>query len=309
MKKYLPFLTGHYSTAPGLLPIHRQEHAADQLIFQIDQQYSAYRANKLCCREENIHKYYIERDCRLETMRAVNEYLVYQLQYEYPLLFDFTTGRNDSLLTNLNTGEIIRWRTATMELEGSAYVSLFDALCSQVQEDLAICQLTEARDWLAAIHLCAPNHWSAADKIGKPFDAVHAPVPGMEKTMPSYFKMLQSIVDKGPFTRFAWGIGTDYRLNHHPEPPPGWDPKSWHGRKINRKSELFIRTERQNLVGFPAQQAFLFTIRTYFYPVRDLDPAEKTALWSAVRSMSHEALAYKGLEGVTAWLAEKLFEE
>jgi hypothetical protein len=108
-------------------------------------------------------------------------------------------------------------------LPGNNYVSLFDALCCQVQEDIAVCQLNRNEDWLAAIHLCAPNHWAPQDKIGKPFNKVHAPVADMEKINASYRKMFDSLVHKGPFTRFAWGIATDTRLNHHPVAPPGAD--------------------------------------------------------------------------------------
>ncbi len=206
------------------------------------------------------------------------------------------------------TGKLLQWDKFTQELSGTEYLSLFDALCCQVQEDIAVCQLQDDKDWLAAVHLCAPNHWAAADKIGRPFNKVHAPVPGMEKTMPHYFKMLQSVIQKGPFTRFAWGIATDDRLNHHPDPPPGIMQEDWQGRRIDEAAQLYIRTERQNLLGFPDCNAFLFTIRTYFYEVDKLENNEKTALWSAVRSMSPEALAYKGLTGVTDFLMHHLFD-
>ena len=99
-------------------------------------------------------------------------------------------------------------------------------------EDVVICQLAPEQDWLAAIHLCAPNHWAAHDKIGKPFNVVHGNIPGMEKINQHYFKMLELLVQKGPFTRFAWGLATDNRLNHHPEPPLGFDPILWQGRQI-----------------------------------------------------------------------------
>lgn len=307
--KYLPFLNGTYSTAPGLLPIARQEIAADQLIFQIDEQYNSYRANKTDCRAEDIRKYYLEHDYAPSTRRVINNWLVKQLVQEYPGQFDLAITGDNSIFINLQSGEIIQWDTESQVLAGSAYLSLFDALANQVQEDLAVCQLQETRDWLAAIHLCAPNHWAAGDKVGKPFDSIHAPVPGMEKTINGYFKMLQSLVVKGPFTRFAWGISTDQQLNHHPVPPPGITAKEWQGRMIDDQAELFIRTERQNLVGFPKENAFLFTIRTYFYPVDALTAFEKTALWSAVRSMSPASLAYKGLTDVTGYLVKRLFPE
>jgi dimethylamine monooxygenase subunit A len=306
--KYLPFLTGTYSTAPGLVPVTKQEQETDKLIFQTDGFYSGYLDNKALCRQENMSKYYLEHNAPFETIRVVNDYIVQQLQKEHPAYFDYEDNGDHCILINLQSGELVRWNKATMQLSNNRYLSLFDALCCQVQEDLAVCQLQDTSDWLAAVHLCAPNHWAPQDKIGKPFDAVHAPVPGMEKTIPHYFKMLQSVISKGPFTRYAWGISADNRLNHHPVAPAGINQQAWLGRKINDASRLFIRTERQNLVGFPQVNAFLFTIRTYFYEVSLLQDGEKKALWSAVRSMSPEALAYKGLTGITDFLATHLFE-
>jgi dimethylamine monooxygenase subunit A len=307
--KYLPFLTGVYSTAPGLVPASKHETDADKLIFQMDDFYNSYLDNKALCRKENMSKYYCEHNASVETTRLANEYIVQQLQKEHSTYFDYEETGDHCILINLLSGELIQWHKATMQLSNDNYLSLFDALCSQVQEDLAVCQLQDTSDWLANIHLCAPNHWAAEDKIGRSFDAVHAPVPGMEKTMPHYFKMLQSVIQKGPFTRYAWGIATDNRLNHHPVAPPGIEQKYWQGRAVNKATQLFIRTERQNLVGFPKSNAFLFTIRTYFYEVNLLENDEKKALWSAVRSMSPESLAYKGLTGVTDFLLRHLFEQ
>jgi hypothetical protein len=181
-------------------------------------------------------------------------------------------------------------------VEHPQYISLFDALCSQVQEDVAICQLEGERDWLAAIHLSSPNHWDPAQKIGRPFSSVHAVVPGMERLNQQYFKMLVTAVQKGPFFRFAWGIATDTRLNHHPLPPPGIDPLYWQGRKVEAdESNIYLRVERQTITGVPACNAFLFTIRTYFYDIDELTAEEKAALYSAVEGMSASSLEYKGL--------------
>lgn len=305
-KKYLPFLHGPYSVAPGLVPVARQEHAWDRRLFQIDAEYDRFLVNKRQCRLENIHKYYLESDLPADTRKTLNDYLLHQLLAEYPERFDLSVTNNHNALRNLHTGEVVNWTLAGMELTGGPYNSLFDALCSQVQEDIAVVQLTATGDWLAAIHLCAPNHWSPAEKIGQPFDSIHLPVPGMEKTMLHYRKMLESVVRKGPFTRFAWGMATDNRLNHHPEPPPGIDIAAWQGRSVGRDAQLFIRTEKQNTIGFPSVNAFLFTIRTYFYAVETFSVAEKTALHAAVCGMSEEALRYKGMNGLQELLAENL---
>jgi dimethylamine monooxygenase subunit A len=305
--KYLPFLDGKYSVAPGLILMQKAETPEDKLVFQLDNLYPEYLHNKKTCRQEDIKKYFCEEKFMPGTAMYINHYMAHQLAMEHPDIFSLKQDRGKYQLTNQATGESIHWDKDWTAVSGDSHLSLFDALCSQVQEDLAVCQLEGEKDWMAAIHLCAPNHWAASEKTGRPFDQVHAPVPGMEKTMLHYFKMLSSIVQKGPYTRFAWGISTDERLNHHPIAPTGLDPVFWKGRSVDADHpELFLRVERQNLIGFPDVSAFLFTIRTYFYPLLDLEQEEKLALLDAVQSMSPAALAYKGLTGAVPFIERQL---
>jgi hypothetical protein len=306
--KYLPFLTGTYSTAPGLSPMSKAE-GKEQFVFQIDDNYDHYIENKLACLKENIHKNFYEERLSSTTATAVNRYLVQQLLQEYPNQFKLQPSGNQFELINLKTDEHLFWRTDWKEIESEKYVSLLDGLCSQVQEDLAVVQLENENDYLTAIHLCSPNHWAPGDKTGKPFYAVHAPVPEMERTLLHYKKMLLSIVNSSsPMTRFAWGVATDKRLNHHPEPPSGINPIDWWGRQHDNKTTCYVRSERQNLVGFSEVNAFLFTIRTYFYPIKELTRNEKEKLLSAIKSMSPASLRYKGLENSVVLLEEKIRE-
>ena len=71
----------------------------------------------------------------------------------------------------------------------------------------------------------------------------------------------------------------------------------WHGRKpLTNGAGIYIRSERQNLIGFPEVQAFLFTIRTYFYAVDELNAEEKSALLQSIETMSADTINYKGLK-------------
>ncbi|MEJ0031083.1 MAG: heme-dependent oxidative N-demethylase subunit alpha family protein [Bacteroidota bacterium] len=149
-------MTGVYTTAPGLA-------RSEGKIFDVDENYEAYIANKKRCRDEDISKYYCRHDFRKETEKAVIE-------------------RIDNTQTD------------------------FDSLCSSLQEDVAVVQLDGEKDWLAAIHLCSPNHWDPRTKIGRPFDEIHTPVPEIGRTVKNYQVMLKMIIDKEPFTRFAWGL-------------------------------------------------------------------------------------------------------
>jgi dimethylamine monooxygenase subunit A len=303
MPGYLHFLDGGYSTAPGLTAMGKVA-PEEQFVFQIDEQYDDFIENKRRCRRERLNKYYLEEKFYPETAAAVNRLLVHRLGVEYPGQF---RPQGPCVLHNKRTGEMIRWGDDWINVQDGRYTSLFDALCSQVPEDIAVCQLERTSDWLAAIHLSSPNHWAAGDKIGKPFGEVHGPVPGMEKLNQHYFKMLDTAVRKGPFIRFAWGIATDKRLNHHPDAPPGTDPGYWQGRRVGDSNEpIYLRVERQVIVGLPECDAFVFTIRTYFYGIDDLASDEKKALLSAVENMSPQSLAYKGLTGALDSLLRRL---
>ena len=296
--RYLPFLDGKYAVTPGLNAMTKAD-ARDQFVFQLDDQYAGFLEDKMSCRQEDIHKYYVEENFSDRTTATVNQFFVNRLVKEYPDVFAFTCEKGQCSLFNKRKEETLTWKEDWKSCDPPRWHSLFEALCHQVQEDIAVCQLEGERDWLAAIHLSAPNHWAPADKIGKPFGTVHGPVPGMEKLNQSYFKMLLTAVQKGPFFRFAWGIATDTRLNHHPEAPAGIDRAYWQGRLVAAApgEDICLRVERQTISGLPECNAFFFTIRTYFYPITSLSTEEKQALLTAVEGMSMASLAYKGLGG------------
>jgi hypothetical protein len=115
------------------------------------------------------------------------------------------------------------------------------------------------------------------------------------------------MMEKGPFVRFAWGLSTDQRLNHHPQPPSGVDAEAWYGRNFNAdRPALYMRVERQVLWPFRQQDASFFAIRPYFYDCAQLDRHQRNQLADALEGMSSATLEYKGLgEGQSAmchWL-------
>ncbi len=306
--RYLPFMDGKYSVTPGLVSLTKVT-GADRFYFQMDHHYHAYLKNKSAARRENIHKYYVRAGMDPATEKQANRFLVKILVEEYPALFEYGADYPIHYLVNHQTGEKIEWKDDWIKTITTGYEDLFDALCDQVQEDIAICEMQPGRDWVSAIHLMAPNHWSPAEKIGKPFGEIHGVVPGMEKLNQHYGRVLESILMKGPFIRFAWGISTDRQLNHHPEPPPRIDISEWQGRQADVDADIYIRVERQLLSAIPERSAFLFFIRTYFYAIDELTATEKKALADALRSMSPASLAYKGLTGKVEGLVGRLLAQ
>lgn len=298
--RYFPFEYGKYSTAPGLHKLGKSfgNGEADLKVFQLDQQFPSYRENKEACRKEEYQKYVCHWHEKAFTLKTICNFIIDRLEHEYPDVFLRSEDRGKCNIQNHVTGDQLLFDDNGNLLGPTPHQDLLDALAFQIQEDLAIWQVQDGKDWMSTIHLCAPNHWSPADKVGKPFSEVHLPVAGMEAMRARYQPMLRSLLQGGTYVRFAWGLSTDTRLNHHPVPPQRIEPQSWEGRAFDPANpQLYVRTERQTLTGFPEVQAVLFTIRTYFEDVNKLLSSQKRQLRSVIESMSQETLAYKGLIG------------
>lgn len=317
--RYFPIEKGIYEVAPGLksLGTPMGNGAADAKIFQFDDQFQIYRDNKLAGRQERLSKYFVTSDYTTEVSSAVNRFLVHKLCEESPDLFRWEESSVGGTLHCTLTQETIEL-DSHYELKacsGVQYASALDALCSQLQEDLAICSKSpDGRDWLSALHLFSPSHWAAEDKIGKNFFQVHAPIPGIDKINRSAAALVDAMIYKGPYVRFVWGFGTDNRLNHHPLPPPGWNASEWKGRSFRPEavqegnSPFILRYERQVIHGLPHVNAAVFTIRVYFTDGEEIrrNPRERELLRSGLLSMNKESRAYKGLsqcmDQVVGWL-------
>ncbi len=290
---YFPFEKGAYEVAPGLRPFGSDLGAGrlDQCVFQFDEHAELYLANKKEGRSERLSKYFRAEGLNPDLEAAVCSWIEGRLKQEWPERF-----------------------AADFQPRLAGVASPLDAWASHVPEDIAVVQKTSGSNFLVAISLFSANHWGAEEKIGRDFIAIHKPVAGIEKINASSPQLIDAMIAKGPYVRFAWGIATDSRLNHHPETPEGIDPAIWAGRSFEptldsrpkirfpevlpeSQAPLFIRVERQVLWGFPEFDAFVFTIRTYFLDglaVKN-DPGRNAALQAALESMTPQSLAYKGL--------------
>ncbi|MCC7263490.1 MAG: DUF3445 domain-containing protein [Candidatus Latescibacteria bacterium] len=318
--QYFPPADGVYQVKPGLMRLGHDlgKGPADTQVFQFDQSFPHFRQAKLQARAERLAKYYQTADYAPEVANALACFLVQRLAQEHPAFFQLEETSTGSRLHCALTSETLRfnseYRLVGVQAAGLSptppYTDALDALASQVHEDLAIvCRRPDDSDWLAAAHLCCPNHWAAEEKIGRDFAQVHAPVAGMAPLNQRRADLVRAMIERGPYVRFSWGLGTDTRLNHHPEPPPGIPAANWYGRHFDpAQPRLFVRVERQVLWSFPAQQAALFTIRTSFRDCARLTPEERTQLRLAILSMTPETLVYKGLaahrDAILEWLAK-----
>ncbi|MFQ5938105.1 MAG: heme-dependent oxidative N-demethylase subunit alpha family protein [Acidiferrobacterales bacterium] len=313
---YFPLTSGRYEVKVGLHTFGMDfgNGGADRKLFQIDENFAHYRQAKLAARSERLSKYYQLHRYSLSVAREIASFVAQQLAQEHPDFFvrECLTRDRTALHCSL-TSEVLVFDSDMKLIESTGkvnppYASSFDALACQVQEDLAVMRLS-SHDWLSAAHICFPNHWGAEAKIGCGFADIHRPVPGIERISANARLLVTAMVNQGPYVRFVWGLATDTRLNHHPDPPPGFCERQWNGRLFDTSQpQLWLRVERQASWGFPGVTAALFTIRTYLMDCHTIknDPGKRSKLISAIDSMGPEALHYKGMvhnrENILAWL-------
>lgn len=303
---YFPLSSGQYVIKPGFYRLDNNfgNGAADRRLFQLDGQFAGYRQVKQQARREDLDKYRCVTAEGAALAPVLNLFLIDRLCSEYPGYFRLFQTEEGQRLDCRLSGESLQFTHdghyldchSTSPGNTPPYRDGLDALALQVQEDLALVDLRGEQDRLCTIHLCQPNHWDPREKIGGDFAWIHQPVPDMARINARAAQLLQACLQQGPFVRFAWGIATDERLNHHPAPPPGTDRQQWQGRAFDPANPAaWLRVERQVLHGLPQINAVLFTIRTYHTPLTRLSMNEQQLLYQAIAGMEPHHRHYKGL--------------
>ncbi len=305
---YFPLGRGRFTVTPGFSPLTTSfgNGAMDARLFQIDRDFDQFRANKIAARAERSGKYVCFAPGFERLVPDVCRLMVIRLIAEYPDYFDLRRedGGAGTLLCRL-TRETLHFNRE-MDLTGvesevlvvPPYQNAFDALVSQVPEDIAVVALPEgAPDKNVALHVTAPSHWEPEEKIGASFLSTHARVPQFERINAASAALLEAVRTRPPVVRFNWGIEFSERLNLHPEPPLGADAAEWN-RRVPRFADeypVYLRIERQVLWGMEDARALLFAIRVYVRPVNGLSPTERDTLRRTLLSIPEESRRYKGL--------------
>ena len=301
----LPYVPTEYSVKPGIKKLGDENH------FIIDDLLPLYKNEKQDARAENLSEYYLERVQDKEwgsseiqianqkvLMRAVCFWMAEQLSEEYKHISFFSeedyyvfdngiTGETVYVDEDLQVMQVTKSPTCTCAKQCSGcqyptptYTNLFDAICSQIQEDVCVMQ----HDRMVAAHVCLPSWWSPREKMMMSMAEMHDDVPGMDKT--AYEHIWNACLHKGPYIRYNWTLTSSPILNQHPSKNIGKDFD---------KDDLFLRVERQVLKGFTETQSVLFLIRTYVGEVRTLERKQRKTLANVIDSMTDEELEYKGL--------------
>lgn len=303
---YMPFMTGAYRVEAGLHPLQRSfgNDAADQLVFQFDSEFERFRDNGKRARTEGLNKYYVEEDFATGVERPIVSFIVQQLAMEHPMYFLLVKTVSGVSLECGLTGETLQFKEEFRWANNSSgrYVSALDALAAQVQEDLAVVQVSRDGDRLVAVHAVAPGGWDPCEKIGKSFQEVHAPVAGIESLSTKARALFRNVVKGGRYQRFVWGLSPDTTLNRHPDNVESitfdyGDPS------------LYVRVERQVLIGIETASAFLFCIHPYYLDCAVMSIERRYALRKALLTMTEASREYKGLaasfDDIIEWLAEE----
>lgn len=175
----------------------------------------------------------------------------------------------------------------------------FFGIGHDIPEDIIIHRMNDTTDWMAAAAVFMPSGWWPKDKIGKPLEEIHAPIPGMN--LANSRKLVEAMVHSGPFERFVWSVVFSETLNAHPMiEMAGIFPKAQFEPVI---PQVWVKVERQVTVGFPEHRVALFVLKHSLIHDHEID---KPALASAIRGMTPEQKEYKGLadchEAVLAYL-------
>lgn len=151
--------------------------------------------------------------------------------------------------------------------------------------------------------LCFPSSWRLTDKIGKPIEFIHGPVPGLnERIGPGIHKFLTGLKPGAASLRHNWGLARSAELNHHPDRNlPRLDANV-------RVDEVWLRVEHQALVALPQSGGVLFGIRVVNHSLAEVkaDSVARDRLRRALETMPEAMAAYKGLVPARATILKEL---
>jgi hypothetical protein len=287
MVRYRPFLDGPWRLAMGIKALDPAEW------FEIDERFLdqlAERRRLLAERREEVV-------AALPESRAGQEELLELLLEHLPKRFPEHYRRREGLIENRATGErfeIEAWAGRPLELAGRL-----------VQEDLCLMQRGEAGYRLVAAVLCFPAHWRLADKLGRPLQAIHEPVPGFgERLAAPVDRFFGNIQVERPVWRVNWSLV---------DTPTLFLPPEHRGRPREIASErageeLWLRTERQTLRRLPRSGDVVFGIHTCVDRLAEAidSPEAARALAARIREMPEPMARYKSISPIRgpllAWL-------
>ena len=156
--------------------------------------------------------------------------------------------------------------------------------------------------WMA---VCLPSHWDPAEKIGRHFTEVHAPVADNATLLAAGAHLMRLVCDTQRWERFVWTLTPNPAHDQHPRRRA---PIPWPAQAPAACAHL--RTEHQTFIPLPERCQAVFTIHVEVQPLAQAltQPGDAQRLHDALASMSEAVLAYRGLASarpaLLGWLAQ-----
>jgi hypothetical protein len=180
------------------------------------------------------------------------------------------------------------------------------ALC--VTPDVAVVEGASGTiPWLA---VCLPSHWDPAEKVGRHFTEVHAPVADNATLLAAGAHLMRLVCEPQRWERFVWTLTPNAARDQHPQRGARrpWPPQAGAAALA---AQAWLRSERQTFIPLPQQGQAVFTIEVQVQPLPDslATGSDARRLHDALASMSDTVLAYRGLTdartSLLQWLAER----
>ena len=285
--RYRPFLDGPWRLAMGLKALDLREW------IEIDEHFAGQLAERRRLLDQRREEVLSALPESAAGQAEVLELLLDHLPQRFPAHYRRTNGA----LAHLVTGErfdLAAWHAAPLELAGRL-----------VQEDLCLMQRGGPAYRLVAAVLCFPSHWRLADKLGRPLEVIHEPVPGfadgLAATVDRFFASLQVA---RPVWRVNWSLVDTPQLFL----PPEHRAERTTIAAERAGEQLWLRVERQTLRRLPRSGDVLFGIRTHLAPLAAVidGPPAAQALAARVREMPPAMAAYKRIAPIRDALLDYL---
>jgi dimethylamine monooxygenase subunit A len=281
MVRYRPFLDGPWRLAMGIKALDLEEW------IEVDERFAAQLAERRQLLDDQRSAVLGELPESRPGQRELLKLLLDHLPRRFPEQFRRVDGR----IENRVTGErfvLAAWEDAPLELMGRL-----------VQEDLCLMQRGDAGYRLVAAVLCFPAHWRLADKLGRPLQVIHEPVPGFGECLGDPVdRFFASIQVERPVWRVNWSLVDAPTLFRPPE--HRGNPRPTSAEQAGR--QLWLRVERQTLRRLPRSGDVVFGIHTCVDPLGDAidSPQAAQALAARIREMPDAMARYKSILPIRA---------
>ena len=178
--------------------------------------------------------------------------------------------------------ELLAKIAKTLNLE---YTNNIINLALQIEEDIAI--MVDNR--LYAICFCFPSNWVPGKRLGKTFREIHEPVADNSKLLEASDKIMQTLINSGPYIRYVWTISNNSELSNHPN------------NKINTEAntiqELYFRYETQTTMPLPELNTAILFVNVQVHPLAKYwgNYDDRNLILNSINSMTDTVLKYKNL--------------